>query len=439
MPIKGFLRPLLARLGKIRLGRKAVSPNGGMEHPADLTGFRVPEDVAAVYGEEPTELDVMLPSANIDDWFPHELQRWGTGEKLLCRGDGECARCWSDEAGGWTDIPCGYQECPFYGKAKGQGCTERGSLMVFLPRVSLNGVYQIDTGSWYGMSHIHDEFRTLQTMLTNLTGNPDIVRAVRFKLTREVETVNYYDGTARKSVTKALLHLRAPNLSEEKALQLAAQFRGGLSGPLMGDGSTLPVPELGPAEDDELPMLPPAGDLPDDVLDEIAPDLVAGASPTGPDMGQRVAFAALQESVNLQCEKLMGLAPELEVKMKKRAANFESVLARAANKDASKFADLDGATEAPQMLERAAEWVAKWQEELEAEQALRDDSPPVPQPEPDFDGQPEAEPAPAAAPMTDRQVARAATKRTARPKPPTQPEHETAPAGAADDGGSLSF
>ncbi len=349
MPIVGFVRQRLARLGKIRLGKKALSAKGS-EYPSDLPHFVVPEEVAAVYGDEPTALDVMVPCADVDKFFPIELQRWGAGEKLLCRGDGEKALCWSDEAGGWQEQPCGYQECPFFGAGSGKGCTERGTLMVFLPSVSLSGVYQIDTGSFYGTNNVYNEFTTFQTMLTNLTGNPELIRAVKFRLTREAQTINYFDGTTRKSVTKALLHLRAPNISEEQALQLSARFGASSNAPRLSDGSLLPVPELEPADHDSLPALPPVADLPEGVLEEAPQGLVPGASPVGPDLGQKNAWAALLEQV-------AGLGKNADV--------FEKSVCRNVNPEAVRFDDLDGMDEAPLAVQQAVAMIEQWQKTTE--------------------------------------------------------------------------
>lgn len=372
MAIQGFLRPRLARLGKIRLGKKAISAKSGNEYPSDLPSFRVPEEVAAVYGEDPNELDVMVPSCSFDEFCPIELQRWGADERKLCHSkDGETALRWSDGIGGWEEVPCAYKDCPFYGKGKGQGCDERGNLMLILPRVSLGGVYQIDTGSRNGLNNLLSEFTTFQTILNNLTGNGDMVRAVVFRLTRELETLHYVEGGVRKPVEKYILHLRAPNLSIEKAQQLAAQFRGNAGGPLLGDGQAVIMPSLGSGSDDErvLPALPPVAELPE-VPDECPNDLVAGASPVGPSLGQKTAFAALMEQVNNLAERMTIAAPSTADAMAKRRANFESSLARAINKQASKFDDLEGETEAVEALKRAEAAVIFWQEECEAEEAL---------------------------------------------------------------------
>lgn len=391
MAIQGFLKPRLARLGKIRLGKKAISANSGKEYPSDLPGFRVPEEVAEVYGEDPQSLDVMVPSCDFEEFCPIELQRWGADERKLCHSkDGETALRWSDEIGGWQEVECAYQDCPFYGKGRGQGCDERGNLFLILPRVSLGGVYQIDTGSRNGLNNLANEFGTFQTILNNLTGSGDMVRAVIFRLTRELETLHYVEGGVRKPVEKYLMHLRAPNLSIERAQQLAAQYRGNTGAPLLGTGEALALPQVSSNDDDRvLPALPPVAAMPEPV-EECPADLVPGASPVGPDLGQRTAFAALQEQVNAQCSRMAELVPDIAEKMAKRAANYESVLARAVNKDAAKFEDLAGATEAVKALELGTSQVVKWQEELEAEEALQAAPPAESAPAPVVHGDPTA-------------------------------------------------
>lgn len=347
--LKGFLKPRLARLGKIRLGERAISKNSGKEYPSDLPTFRVPEEVAAIYGDDPTELDVMVPSADFDAFCPIELQRWGADErKLCCSKDGETALRWNDEIGGLEEIPCAYQDCPYYGKAKGQGCDERGNLFLILPKVSLGGVYQVDTGSRTGLNNLNNEFVTFQTILNNLTGNGDMVRAVIFKLTRELETLHYIDNGVRKPVQKYILHLRAPNLSMEKAQQLAAQFRGNAGTPLLSSGEAIALPAMTSDDERVLPELPPAAELPE-AVDECPKDLVPGASPVGPDLGQKSAWAALLEQV---------------AALGKSVTTAEKSVCQAVSKgEADRFEDLAGADEAGAALEMLAGMVQKWQGE----------------------------------------------------------------------------
>ena len=59
----------LPRLGKIRLGVKATAKSG-KEYPVEKDYFVVPPEVAAIYGEQPKELDVMLPVNDPEVCFP---------------------------------------------------------------------------------------------------------------------------------------------------------------------------------------------------------------------------------------------------------------------------------------------------------------------------------------------------------------------------------
>ena len=400
--IKGFLRPRLARLGKIRLGKKAISAKTKNEYPADLPHFRVPEEVAAVYGEEPSELDVMVPSSDFDEFCPTELQRWGADERKICHSkDGETALCWSDEIGGWEEIPCAYKECPHFGKAKGQGCDERGNLYVILPRVSLGGVYQIDTGSRTGLTNILSEFTTFQTILGNLTGNSDMIRAVVFRLTREKETLHYLDGKVRKPVEKYVLHLRAPNLSMERAQQLAAQYRGNQT-PLLSSGEAMALPAMASDDDRVLPQLPAPAELPPP-SEECPQDLVPGASPVGPDLARKNDFAGLKQSLRNICRDHLEFDSSMEATLKQRWASFEATVARSVNSEASKFDDLAGETEAVEALKLAGEMVAKWQAELA--EAIEAQKAAVAAPDPE--AEPEAE---APTPHDDPTAPQAATR-----------------------------
>lgn len=384
--LRDFIKPRLARLGKIRLGTKALSGKGN-EYPKDLPSFRVPEEVAVVYGDEPTSLDVMVPCAEFAEFCPIELQLWGADERKICHSkDGQTAMRWSDEKSAWEEVPCAYKDCPKYGKKRGQGCDERGSLMVILPQVSLAGVYQVDTGSRTGLGNLYNEYETFRQVLHNLTGNGDAVRAVVFRLTRELDALHYVDESgARQKVDKYILHLRAPNLGLPQAQQLAARFgRGGA--PMLSTGESLQLPD--PDGDDlcarVLPGIPPAADLPEDALEECPCDLVPNASPVGADIGQKAAWAALMAQA-----KSLGLDTN----------KGEVALCRQISRDAVRFDDLTS-EEATVALERMGAAVCKRQ----AEQAAEPKQEPAPEPA-------------SATPLTNSQMATAVTRRQRQAKP----------------------
>jgi len=142
----------LPRLGKIRLGQK--HPEKG--YPMDLDYFKVPDEVAARYGERPRELDVMLPVDDPAQLFPYAL-KWYSATMLICKGDGvtanrlktkveEADEVIEDVPGKTTRIKCPCPHLKTDENPKGE-CTLKGTLMVMLPSVSVGGVYAIDTSS----------------------------------------------------------------------------------------------------------------------------------------------------------------------------------------------------------------------------------------------------------------------------------------------------
>src|SRR3990167_6183180 len=81
----------LPRLGKIRLGIKKISQRTGKEFPTETSYFVVPPEVAKIYGETPTELDVMIPVEDASVRIPQAYEMYGSGKGLKCIGDGELA------------------------------------------------------------------------------------------------------------------------------------------------------------------------------------------------------------------------------------------------------------------------------------------------------------------------------------------------------------
>lgn len=344
MPIIGFRRKKrFARIGKIHLGDRVASSSGKGDHPADRPSFRCPPEVEAVYGENPTALDVMIPSLDPDEWLPVFLKRWGTGEKLMCKGDGEKATCYSEATGDWEDIACAYKECPHYPRA----CSEQANLQVILPMVSLAGVYQIDTGSFYGINNILDEFETFRAVVEGITGNPYAVLSATFKLTREPQKIQAPgDGNKRRSVEKAILHLRPPQINVAMAHELAARHRGHGASLAAGNPPVSGMLGSGSVDYDDDEAI--AGEVLPDDGEEMPRDLVAGATPQGPDMGKRTAFVALLER-----------AAELG----KNVGAVEKSVVQSVAKDAKTFGELAGDDEADRAVDALTKMVQTWDKE----------------------------------------------------------------------------
>lgn len=163
MPIKEFQeKRRLPVIGKIRLGTRKTS-QGGKEYPSESEHFVLDDapDVAAVYGKEPKQLEVMFPSDDLNIVIPH-YYKWYSGGvkdkegniiggKLNCYGDGDVAHWLAKRDVATRVVPtrkCAAEQCPDWRDGKGvQQCKAAMSVYVILPRVSLFGVYQIDTTS----------------------------------------------------------------------------------------------------------------------------------------------------------------------------------------------------------------------------------------------------------------------------------------------------
>jgi hypothetical protein len=145
MPIKdlkGIAR--IPRLGKIRIGEKDVSKKTGKEYPKAVDHFICPEEVKAVYGEEPKRLSIAFHSDDIEEVFPQYYKRYGKSTGLVCRGDGETASAINTETGEFEDIICEGLECKFYEETQ---CKRIGNLHFMVLGVNRFGVYQLDTSS----------------------------------------------------------------------------------------------------------------------------------------------------------------------------------------------------------------------------------------------------------------------------------------------------
>lgn len=130
----------IPRLGRIRLGHLNHNTQSETNYPIEDSFFHVPPEVAKVYGDRPTELDIMIPVNDRSVIFPQALEYWGGSRRLLCTGDGKQATRWDSKLLSMQPTDC---PCDLYGN----GCKERAHLQVILPKVKSTGMYQIDTSS----------------------------------------------------------------------------------------------------------------------------------------------------------------------------------------------------------------------------------------------------------------------------------------------------
>jgi len=206
MPIKGWgdNAARAPRLGKIYLGVKQDN------RPRAVDYFVVPDEVKAVYGEKPAELDIVFHSDDINEVMPSWLKRYGDQAGLICRGDGATASIKAsymvkngereygvkyDSRGGFKGpdgrkleivkgedkkprvvIRCLYRNCPFYKKKK---CREVATLNVMLYKIpGVLGVYSLDTNSINTYTNIKDGFM----MLKKIYGRASLVKGIKLKV-----------------------------------------------------------------------------------------------------------------------------------------------------------------------------------------------------------------------------------------------------------------
>lgn len=145
-------RRRIPRLGKIHLGIKKIA-RSGKEYPSETPFFVCPPEVEKVYGKEPVELDVMFPLESPEACFPQAYEHFGSGAGLKCTGDGERA-AEKQEDGTWKEraCPCEKAQPPEGMKAS---CAQSAHLMVILPKISMGGVYQIDTHSYHSIVDVN--------------------------------------------------------------------------------------------------------------------------------------------------------------------------------------------------------------------------------------------------------------------------------------------
>lgn len=179
------------RLGKIRLGVKAKSKKTGREYPTETEYFVVPPEVAEVFGEKPTELEILLPKENVEDVFPQAYKFYGSQRGVKCIGNGEVARRLVDEKKRtYEEIKC---PCELLDQKK---CARRASLMFILPKVSMGGIYQIDTTSFNSIVDINSGIDYVRLLIGR-------VAMVPLKLKR-VARQTHYEGHAATHYTLVL-------------------------------------------------------------------------------------------------------------------------------------------------------------------------------------------------------------------------------------------
>lgn len=283
MPIKGLSeRRRLPRLGKLHLGVKAKSTRTGSEYPKAVDYFVLPHEesdstkltslgqqIAVVYGDKPRELDVVFPVEDEEQVFPQCYKNYRSGAGLWCKGDGETASRVNDN-GVMEEIACKGEECEHFQAKK---CRAMANLMVMLPRISLGGVFQIDTSSVNSIIDINSGI----DMVKSVTGR---ISLVPLKLRVQPRQVT---AEGKKKIVYTMT-LALATFDEAKVLRgQLDELRQLVSG---GEPIALPAPQAEKFEESHLipasvqapaPERPALPARPADVVDQLTGEVLVDA------------------------------------------------------------------------------------------------------------------------------------------------------------------
>lgn len=218
----------IPRLGKIRLGlkmQKRRTDGSAVEYPSETDYFVCPPEVHAVYGEQPTELDIMLPNDDPAIVFPQSLAWFGTSKGLKCKGDGETAERLNDSTGAWEPRTCPCEHYKSKENPKGE-CTENAILITILPKVSMGGTYQIRTGSYHSVVDLNSALDYIRALIGRISMVPLKLRRVprethkdgrkathytlALVLDANIEGVNQLRNDTKRILSSAQLQIEAP-------------------------------------------------------------------------------------------------------------------------------------------------------------------------------------------------------------------------------------
>ena len=170
-PIKGVsdIRRM-PRLGKIRLGIKVEVP-GKNPYPRATDHFVVTDEVKrALDNEKPTQLPIMFPTENVEEFAQQWLRCYSFTQGLICKGDGKTSLRKIDTMTGaiadhttaeweFESLSCDSDSCPEYVGDPEHGikpqCRRVMNLLFLMPDVPGFGAWQLDTTSFYSIVNIN--------------------------------------------------------------------------------------------------------------------------------------------------------------------------------------------------------------------------------------------------------------------------------------------
>lgn len=164
-------------LGFIKLGIKTTNSVTGQVSLKETPFFVLPEELRPIYGDEPTTLQILLPSDTIGEFFRQRYVAHLKDRSWLCQGDGETAlrKTYQGQGKARTvqvdNVACPHPEACAFGQE--HGCRQETTLDVYLPNApqGLGGVYRLTTKakvSGAGIARGVAQIRRIQETATSL-------------------------------------------------------------------------------------------------------------------------------------------------------------------------------------------------------------------------------------------------------------------------------
>jgi hypothetical protein len=298
----------LPRLGKIRRGIKKVSERTGNEYPSETDYFVCPPEVQAIYGAEPKELDIIIPIEDENEFFPQALKAY-TQTKLLCKGDGETASRLDTESNELAEIDC---PCDWLDDGR---CGQKANLMFMLPRVSMGGVYQLDTGSISTIVEINSSIKMIRT----LCGRVSLVPLILKVTPREI----IVDGKKTKKHFSQLLF--TGNVDDVREIR----DKGTLialgpidTGSLVARAGPITLPE--PVEDGEEPTTPIPVEVEKDGYEPPETPVLASIETTDEEEGEMAVEMPHDEETQAKSDELETIT-EAQIKAIETVARLKKI------------------------------------------------------------------------------------------------------------------
>lgn len=206
----------LPRIGKVRIGEKAVSEKSGKEYPRAIDHFifdaedeqmnKVAEEVC---GKDSKVINITFPFDDMDPFdnvFPQYYMCYKGSRGCVCKGDGIKA-VEVREDGTLNDE----KVCPC-AKIDSKECRAVASLQFSIHNFPALGVWQLDTGSKNSIININSALALTRQVVGRISGVP-------FRLSIEPQSATV-DG---KKKNVFVLHLRAVGVTGNEKKELVAE------------------------------------------------------------------------------------------------------------------------------------------------------------------------------------------------------------------------